>query len=100
MKVTCDKCHKAFDCLLQTRVEGNITIAFLLCPVCGEEYISYYDNEYTKELKEQLKALSTSVADETDEKEKLRKWKKFKRKQNQLKVANKKLESKYRRNKQ
>lgn len=55
MKVTCDKCQISFYPMIKEENKQvgkqNITRTFLVCPNCGKQYDSYYDNQKTLILK-------------------------------------------------
>ena len=59
MKVTCDKCQISFYPMIKEENKQvgkqNITRTFLVCPNCGKQYDSYYDNQKTLILKKQIR---------------------------------------------
>lgn len=82
MKVTCDKCRREFDIILQEKKklveQEEITKTCFVCPFCKKEYVVGYDNKETITIKQQIRvALSKNVSV-------LKKKKKLKKKQKQL----------------
>lgn len=71
MKVTCDKCQISFYPMIKEENKQvgkqNITRTFLVCPNCGKQYDSYYDNQKTLILKKQIRKAFANASVETNE---------------------------------
>ena len=63
----------------------NITRTFLVCPNCGKQYDSYYDNQKTLILKKQIRKALANASVETNETNKERILKGIEKKKKQLK---------------
>lgn len=73
----------------------NITRTFLVCPNCGKQYDSYYDNQKTLILKKQIRKALASVSAETNETNKERILKGIEKKKRQLKKEERILQTLY-----
>lgn len=97
MKVTCDKCQISFYPMIKEENKQvgkqNITRTFLVCPNCGKQYDSYYDNQKTLILKKQIRKATASV--ETNETEKARFLKGIEKKKRQLQKEERILQTLY-----
>lgn len=71
----------------------NITRTFLVCPNCGKQYDSYYDNQKTLILKKQIRKALASA--ETNETNKDRILKGIEKKKKQLKKEERILQTLY-----
>ena len=97
--MTCDKCQVSF---YPRRKEENkqvgkqnITRTFLVCPNCGKQYDSYYDNQKTLILKKQIRKALANVSVETNETNKERILKGIEKKKKQLKKEERILQTLY-----
>lgn len=73
----------------------NITRTFLVCPNCGKQYDSYYDNQKTLILKKQIRKALVSASAETNETNKERILKGIEKKKKQLKKEERILQTLY-----
>jgi hypothetical protein len=73
----------------------NITRAFLVCPNCGKQYDSYYDNQKTLILKKQIRKALANASVETNETNKERILKGIEKKKRQLKKEERILQTLY-----
>ena len=73
----------------------NITRTFLVCPNCGKQYDSYYDNQKTLILKKQIRKATASASVETNETEKARFLKGIEKKKRQLQKEERILQTLY-----
>ena len=73
----------------------NITRTFLVCPNCGKQYDSYYDNQKTLILKKQIRKALANVSVETNETNKERILKGIEKKKKQLKKEERILQTLY-----
>lgn len=99
MKVTCDKCQISFYPMIKEENKHvgkqNITRTFLVCPNCGKQYDSYYDNQKTLILKKQIRKALASASAETNETNKERILKGIEKKKKQLKKEERILQTLY-----
>lgn len=98
MKVTCDVCKNEFDTMLkeQTKtINGHeIYRTFMKCPTCGAEYDICYDDMSTLALKKKIKKQTQKLQSVKGNKY-LIGLKKLRENQNQLGLANNKLQLLY-----
>ena len=73
----------------------NITRTFLVCPNCGKQYDSYYDNQKTLILKKQIRKALVNSSVETNETNKERILKGIEKKKKQLKKEERILQTLY-----
>ena len=73
----------------------NITRTFLVCPNCGKQYDSYYDNQRTLILKKQIRKALANASVETNETNKERILKGIEKKKKQLKKEERILQTLY-----
>lgn len=73
----------------------NITRTFLVCPNCGKQYDSYYDNQKTLILKKQIRKALANANAETNETNKERILKGIEKKKKQLKKEERILQTLY-----
>jgi hypothetical protein len=73
----------------------NITRTFLVCPNCGKQYDSYYDNQKTLILKKQIRKATANMNRETNETEKARFLKGIEKKKRQLQKEERILQTLY-----
>ena len=73
----------------------NITRTFLVCPNCGKQYDSYYDNQKTLILKKQIRKATASASVETNETNEKRILKGIEKKKKQLKKEERILQTLY-----
>lgn len=73
----------------------NITRTFLVCPNCGKQYDSYYDNQKTLILKKQIRKALANASVETNETNKERILKGIEKKKKQLKKEERILQTLY-----
>ena len=73
----------------------NITRTFLVCPNCGKQYDSYYDNQKTLILKKQIRKALANANVETNETNKERILKGIEKKKKQLKKEERILQTLY-----
>ena len=73
----------------------NITRTFLVCPNCGKQYDSYYDNQKTLILKKQIRKALVNASVETNETNKERILKGIEKKKKQLKKEERILQTLY-----
>lgn len=73
----------------------NITRTFLVCPNCGKQYDSYYDNQKTLILKKQIRKAFANANAETNETNKERILKGIEKKKKQLKKEERILQTLY-----
>ena len=73
----------------------NITRTFLVCPNCGKQYDSYYDNQKTLILKKQIRKAFANASVETNETNKERILKGIEKKKKQLKKEERILQTLY-----
>lgn len=73
----------------------NITRTFLVCPNCGKQYDSYYDNQKTLILKKQIRKALANASVETNETNKERILKGIEKKKRQLKKEERILQTLY-----
>ena len=99
MKVTCDKCQISFYPMIKEENKQvgkqNITRTFLVCPNCGKQYDSYYDNQKTLILKKQIRKATANINSETNETEKARFLKGIEKKKRQLQKEERILQTLY-----
>lgn len=99
MKVTCDKCQISFYPMIKEENKQvgkqNITRTFLVCPNCGKQYDSYYDNQKTLILKKQIRKATANMNRETNETEKARFLKGIEKKKRQLQKEERILQTLY-----
>lgn len=99
MKVTCDKCQISFYPMIKEENKQvgkqNITRTFLVCPNCGKQYDSYYDNQKTLILKKQIRKATANMNNETNETEKARFLKGIEKKKRQLQKEERILQTLY-----
>ena len=99
MKVTCDKCQISFYPMIKEENKQvgkqNITRTFLVCPNCGKQYDSYYDNQKTLILKKQIRKAFANASVETNETNKERILKGIEKKKKQLKKEERILQTLY-----
>lgn len=99
MKVTCDKCQISFYPMIKEENKQvgkqNITRTFLVCPNCGKQYDSYYDNQKTLILKKQIRKATANMNSETNETNKERILKGIEKKKKQLKKEERILQTLY-----
>lgn len=73
----------------------NITRTFLVCPNCGKQYDSYYDNKKTLILKKQIRKATANMNSETNETNKEIILKGIEKKKKQLKKEERILQTLY-----
>ena len=73
----------------------SITRTFLVCPNCGKQYDSYYDNQKTLILKKQIRKALVNANAETNETNKERILKGIEKKKKQLKKEERILQTLY-----
>lgn len=73
----------------------NITRTFLVCPNCGKQYDSYYDNQKTLILKKQIRKATANMNSETNETNKEIILKGIEKKKKQLKKEERILQTLY-----
>lgn len=73
----------------------NIVRTFLVCPNCGKQYDSYYDNQKTLILKKQIRKAFANASVETNETNKERILKGIEKKKKQLKKEERILQTLY-----
>lgn len=79
MIVQCDRCKEdfSFDFFEQV-TKGGIKKVYIVCPHCKQEYVSFYETEETKQLKQKVLLLTQQLS-------KIHNPKEYKRKQNSIK---------------
>jgi DNA-directed RNA polymerase subunit M/transcription elongation factor TFIIS len=97
--VTCDKCQISFYPMIKEENKQvgkqNITRTFLVCPNCGKQYDSYYDNQKTLILKKQIRKATANMNSETNETEKARFFNGIEKKKRQLQKEERILQTLY-----
>ncbi|MZK53666.1 hypothetical protein [Clostridium beijerinckii] len=62
MKVMCDECYQEFEIEHKTEYLGAmITETYFKCSHCGEKYIVRLDNNLTRRLQNNIKALKVAL---------------------------------------
>lgn len=77
MKVTCDKCRREFDIILQEKKklveQEEITKTYFVCPFCKKEYVVGYDNKETITIKQKIRVALSKNSPVLKKKNKLKK---------------------------
>lgn len=88
LKVTCNKCRGKFEINLLTRKIGELTSIYFRCPLCKAEYHSYFENDKSLSLQQDINNLNQELKNP-----KLENWQRVKMLKNlhSLKVRKKKI---------
>lgn len=59
MEVKCDSCRKDFEIVLTKEKRNEIEKILFICPHCNKKYITHYEDQKIKALREKIKELKS-----------------------------------------